>query len=793
MIAGAELTEARENAPFSNTSMKPLMIALLSGERQEVRREFLLKLVLNDPVFVKWKRDRAFLGRLDRMRQALFICKRLVELKFSLKLNSDEFAYLIYLMDDLLPIQMHEVAFIPFIKANGTQEQIDYWVKKAEKYEIIGCYAQTELGHGSNVAALETTATFIKEDDEWEIHSPSLTSTKFWVGGLGVLATHCLLFARVVIDEKDYGVQCFVVPLRDLKTHNALPGVLVGEIGPKMGVNSMDNGFVRFDNVRVPRTNLLMKYIKVDKNGNLTEPVNDKIKYLSMTTLRANFVGYSALGLSKAVTIGVRYATVRKQFGPSNEEVSIINYPAVHARLLPLLAATFCFSFAGFYVSNELELISKAITSGNVDSGVSESLNSFHALTCSLKSFCTTYTAKGMEDIRSTCGGHGYSLFSGLPETYCSFVHMCTAEGDNWLLTQQVCRWILKTFTQASSGSFNLNPIFSYIAEVAKNSSFKSKKPSAPSASDLLTYNFVLESCKYRAGCLLLQLQEKLSSLVQNGFSESDAWNQCQLEMYRLSEAHAQVVLLHMFMLILEEKRNVTSDHYSKNSAPVLLKEPIRSAYPELYEPFKMMFFLLGLCWISDNQADYLKFGYFSASHVDLFQKLLYGSTEQYKKGFVHSLLPYAVPLADGLAIPDYVTNSALGAGDGRVYARLWDWAVFGGQFSSAGASPDVFSAKSINRNNLNRTYNRELYSGDAIEMMPAFKELAMKKHRHFESNQRNMFSETGDDEEREDRVETSQLRDWQEVHALVITPLVSGELARKHNISGRQGDASKL
>lgn len=68
--------------------------------------------------------------------------------------------------------------FIPFIKGQGTDEQKQKWLSLARKMQIIGCYAQTELGHGSNVQGLETTATFDLQTDEFIIHSPTLTSSK---------------------------------------------------------------------------------------------------------------------------------------------------------------------------------------------------------------------------------------------------------------------------------------------------------------------------------------------------------------------------------------------------------------------------------------------------------------------------------------------------------------------------------------------------------------------------------------------------------------------------------------
>lgn len=68
--------------------------------------------------------------------------------------------------------------FIPAIKGQGTEEQQHKWLPLAYKMAIIGCYAQTELGHGSNVQGLETTATFDPTTDEFIMHSPTVTSTK---------------------------------------------------------------------------------------------------------------------------------------------------------------------------------------------------------------------------------------------------------------------------------------------------------------------------------------------------------------------------------------------------------------------------------------------------------------------------------------------------------------------------------------------------------------------------------------------------------------------------------------
>lgn len=88
----------------------------------------------------------------------------------------------------------------------ANEEQKAYWIPLVENVDIVGCYAQTEIGHGSNVAGIETTATFDHKTDEFVINTPSITATKYWPGDLGMFSSHAMVFARLIIDENDYGV-----------------------------------------------------------------------------------------------------------------------------------------------------------------------------------------------------------------------------------------------------------------------------------------------------------------------------------------------------------------------------------------------------------------------------------------------------------------------------------------------------------------------------------------------------------------------------------------------------------
>lgn len=192
-----------------------------------------------------------------------------------------------------------------------------------------GCYAQTELGHGSNVAGLETTATYDKNADEFIIHSPTLTSTKYWPGDLGHHTTHAIVFARLLVDSNDYGVQPFLVQLRNTETFQHLTGVETGDIGPKFGYTSKDNGYAIFTNVRIPRTNMLMGFCELDREGTFSIIGDLRVLYSVMMVIRLQIVICMGPNILLGATIATRYSSVRRQFKTyhgKKEERKLLDY-----------------------------------------------------------------------------------------------------------------------------------------------------------------------------------------------------------------------------------------------------------------------------------------------------------------------------------------------------------------------------------------------------------------------------------------------------------------------------------
>ena len=194
----------------------------------------------------------------------------------------------------------------------ANEEQKAVWMPQIRQVNHLGCYAQTELGHGSNVAALETTATLDKTTDEFVIHSPTTSSAKFWPGDLGRMTSNAVVFARLIIEGADYGVQPFMVELRNTEDWKLRPGVTTGDLGPKFGYSSKDNGWAMFNHVRIPRTNMLMGLCEVNKAGEIALKGDPRVLYSVMMYIRMLIVRESGVATMGANTIAMRYLAVRR-------------------------------------------------------------------------------------------------------------------------------------------------------------------------------------------------------------------------------------------------------------------------------------------------------------------------------------------------------------------------------------------------------------------------------------------------------------------------------------------------
>uniref|UniRef100_A0A4W3GYM3 Acyl-coenzyme A oxidase n=1 Tax=Callorhinchus milii TaxID=7868 RepID=A0A4W3GYM3_CALMI len=336
------------------------------------------------------------------------------------------------------PLDLHLGMFLPTILNQATPEQQDRFFMPAWNLQIIGTYAQTEMGHGTFLRGLETTATYDPSTQEFVLNSPTVTSIKWWPGGLGKTSNHAIVLAQLYTQGQCRGLHAFIVPIRKMGTHEPLPGVVVGDIGPKFGYDEVDNGYLKLENVRVPRENMLMRYAKVMPDGMYVKPPSDKLTYGTMVFIRSMIVSDSARALSQACTIAIRYSAVRHQseLKPGAPEPQIIDYQTQQYKLFPFLATAYAFRFVGNFMADMYHRIT-----GDINEGDYSELPELHSLSAGLKAFTSWVASAGIEECRMACGGHGYSRSSGLPDIYVTFTPSCTYEGENTVMMLQTARY----------------------------------------------------------------------------------------------------------------------------------------------------------------------------------------------------------------------------------------------------------------------------------------------------------------------------------------------------------------
>jgi len=189
------------------------------------------------------------------------------------------------------------------IQKLGTKKHHDQYLIKTGKTELLGCFAMTETGHGSNVRGIKTTATYDKKSDTIIIHTPGKNDNKEYIGN-ALHSKMASVFAQLIVNGKNEGVHAILVPIRNEK-HETLPGITVEDNGYKLGLNGVDNGKIWFHQVSVPRENLLNKYGDINANGEYTSNIKNPNK--RFFTMLGTLVG-GRICVARAGLGGAKYA-----------------------------------------------------------------------------------------------------------------------------------------------------------------------------------------------------------------------------------------------------------------------------------------------------------------------------------------------------------------------------------------------------------------------------------------------------------------------------------------------------
>lgn len=433
------------------------------------------------------------------------------------------------------------------IQKLGTKKHHDQYLAQAGETKLLGCFAMTETGHGSNVRGIKTTATFEKSSDSIIIHTPGKNDNKEYIGN-ALHSKMATVFAQLIVNGKNEGVHAILVPLRN-ENHDTLKGITVEDNGYKLGLNGVDNGKIWFNNVKVPRQNLLDKYGEIRDDGTYFSSIKNPNKrfFTMLGTLVGGriCVARGALGGSKmALSIAVKYALDRRQFNDNVkvQEDLIMDYPTHQLRLTPAIAGAYVYHFT-------LEEMMKRYSDDS-----QPDKRKIETQVAGLKSIITWFANETIQECREACGGKGYLLENRIADLKGDVDIFTTFEGDNTVLLQLAAKGILSDFraefnsagfasvlkllqTQLSDKLTAINPLYSNKVD----------------AKHLYNPKFHKHAFDYRTRRLTYSLAMRIRNYIKKGIPSYQAFLKVQTHLLALGKAYS-----------VELAYNIFCDHYQQ-------------------------------------------------------------------------------------------------------------------------------------------------------------------------------------------------------------------------------------
>jgi acyl-CoA oxidase len=447
----------------------------------------------------------------------------------------------------------------------GTERHHERYLRAITSMELIGCFAMTESGHGSNVQALRTTATYDPATEEFVVHTPDDDARKDYIGSAARDGRIAAVFAQLIVAGESRGVHALLVPLRD-DDGTVLDGVRIEDCGAKLGLDGVDNARIWFDHVRVPREALLDRYAQVSAEGEYTSAIKNPTKrfFTMLGTLiqgRVSVCGASINATKVALDIAIRRGLTRRQFGPpGREEAVLMDYRTHQRRLLPALATTYALHFAQARLREHLHEV--FAVAGTADD---RSRRKLETLAAGLKAVATWHATDTIQACREACGGAGYLKASRFAALKADTDVFTTFEGDNTVLLQLCAKNLLTDYRDQfgeldplGMAQFFGKQAIEIVAERTATRGLLARLadgllPGRDDGADLLQRETQLELMRWRQQHIVAGAARRLKAGIDSGRDPFAVLVDCQDHVVAVARAWVDLVVLEEFARAVAE------------------------------------------------------------------------------------------------------------------------------------------------------------------------------------------------------------------------------------------------
>ncbi len=532
----------------------------------------------------------------------------------------------------------------------GTRKHHEAYLSRIASLELVGCFAMSETGHGSNVQRVETTATWDGEAGEFVVETPRESARKDYIGSAARDGHIAAVFCQLVVGGRSRGVHAVLVPIRD-DDGTPAPGVEIGDCGEKLGLNGVDNGRLAFHGVRVGRDALLDRYAEVTPEGGYRSPIeNENRRFFTMlgTLVQGRVsVGGAAISATKsALTIAIRHGARRRQFGPpdSDSELPLLDFRVHQRRLLPPLAMTFALHFAQEGVVTELDRIFGSLGEGEQEA--ERDRRELETRAAGLKAIATWHATETIQACREACGGAGYLSENRLGELKADTDVFTTFEGDNTILLQLVAKSLLTGYRDEfeelgpmATAGFVVSQAWETVVERSAGRELLQRLtddlvPGRERDEDLLDREYQLGLFRWREEHVLSGAARRLRRGLSDGADPFTAFNDCQDHVLVAARAHVHREILESFC------------------------EAIERAGDEVRPVLERLCDLYALAELERERAWFQEHGRISSTRAKMSTRAVNELCAQ--------LRPHAEMLVDAFGIPDEVLAAPIGLPGGE-------------------------------------------------------------------------------------------------------------------------------